>query len=51
MIPCSRSAVAISAGCVVVLFTFLMRYRKLTSDANKSSQLAKNIWDAMNSRL
>ncbi len=42
---------AISAGCVVVLFTFLMRYRKLTSDANKSSQLAKNIWDAMNSRL
>jgi predicted transcriptional regulator len=44
-------SVAISAGSVVVLFAFLMRYRKLTSDANKSSQLAKNIWDAMNSRL
>ena len=44
-------SVAISAGCVVVLFAFLMRYRKLTLDATKSSQLAKNIWDAMNSRL
>jgi predicted transcriptional regulator len=44
-------SVAISAGCVVVLFAFLIRYQRLTSDATKSSQLAKNIWDAMNSRL
>jgi len=44
-------SVAISAGCVVVLFAFLARYRALTSDVAKSSQLAKNIWDAMNSRL
>ena len=44
-------SVAISTGCVVVLFAFLFRYRRLTSDATKSSQLAKNIWDAMNARL
>jgi len=44
-------SVAVSAGCVVVLFAFLSRYRKLTTEATKSAQLAKNIWDAMNSRL
>ena len=44
-------SVAVSAGCVVVLFAFLSRYRKLTAEATKSAQLAKNIWDAMNSRL
>ena len=44
-------SVAVSTGCVVVLLAFLARYRTLTSDAAKSSQLAKNIWDAVNSRL
>jgi hypothetical protein len=44
-------SLAISAGSAVVLFTFLIKYRTLTSDSTKSTQLAKNIWDAMNSRL
>jgi hypothetical protein len=44
-------SLAISAGSAVVLFTFLIKYRTLTSDAIKSTQLAKNIYDAMNSRF
>jgi len=44
-------SVAVSVGSVVVLAMFLTRYRKLTDDLTKATQLNKNIYDAMNSRL
>lgn len=47
--------VAIGAGIittgVIILFVLLARYRQLVSESTKSSQLAKNVWDSMNSRL
>ena len=42
---------AVATGSLVVLAVFLSRYRALVRDATKSNDLAKNLWDAMNSRL
>ena len=36
---------------MIVLFALLVRYRTVTLEAARSAQLAKNVWDAMNSRL
>ena len=44
-------AAGVSAASVVVLIAFLARYRVLTTDANKSVTLAKDVWDSMNARL
>jgi predicted transcriptional regulator len=43
-------AAVITAG-VVLMAVFLARYRVLVSESKKSSDLAKNVWDSMNSRL
>jgi predicted transcriptional regulator len=42
---------AVSAASLVILATLLSRYRTLADDSRKSSELAKNLWDAMNARL
>ncbi len=44
-------AAAVSVASVVVLVTFLTRYRKLTEEHARSSRLGKDIYDAMNARL
>jgi hypothetical protein len=36
---------------VVVLATLLYRYQKLVEEADKSSRLAKDVWDSVNSRF
>lgn len=45
------TCVGISTACVAIMVVFLTRYRAIVNEASKSSQLAKNIWDALNSRL
>jgi predicted transcriptional regulator len=45
------AAAAVTTATLVVLSVTLIRYRTVVSDAGKSAQLAKNLWDAMNSRL
>lgn len=45
------TSIAVSVGSAVVLTGLLVRYRRLTSDLTRASTLAKDIWDAMNSRL
>src|ERR1700722_9074193 len=42
---------AVTAASLIVLATFLSKYRALVKDATKSTDLAKNLWDAMNARL
>ena len=42
---------AISTGSLIVLAFFLVRYRTLVAESRRSSDLAKNLWDAMNARL
>jgi predicted transcriptional regulator len=42
---------AVTAASLVVLATLLSKYTALVRDASKSTDLAKNLWDAMNSRL
>jgi predicted transcriptional regulator len=42
---------AVTAASLVVLATLLSKYTTLVRDANKSTDLAKNLWDAMNARL
>jgi hypothetical protein len=42
---------AATAASLIVLATFLSKYRVLVRDATKSTDLAKNLWDAMNARL
>jgi len=42
---------AVTAASLIVLATFLSKYRALVRDATKSTDLAKNLWDAMNARL
>lgn len=44
-------AAAISTGSLIVLAFFLVRYRTLVAESRRSSDLAKNLWDAMNARL
>ena len=47
--------IAIAAGvivaAVVVLASFLSRYSKLVQDAERSTRLAKDVWDSVNSRF
>jgi hypothetical protein len=45
------TAAAIITATLIVLSVTLVRFRFVVSDAGKSAQLAKNLWDAMNSRL
>ena len=42
---------AVTTASLVVLATLLVRYRKAVSEASKSSDMAKNVWDSMQSRL
>ena len=42
---------AVITAAVVILATLLSRYRTVVREATKSSELAKNLWDAMNTRL
>jgi hypothetical protein len=44
-------AAAVTTATVIVLSVVLLRYRAVVEDAGKSAQLAKNLWDSMNSRL
>lgn len=44
-------AAAVTTATLVVLAVLLSRYRALVKDSTKSSDLAKNLWDAMNARL
>jgi CRP-like cAMP-binding protein len=47
--------IAVSAGvivaAVVILVTLLSRYARLVEEADKSTRLAKDVWDSMNSRF
>lgn len=47
--------IAVSAGvmvaAVVILGTLLSRYAKLVQEADKSTRLAKDVWDSVNSRF
>jgi hypothetical protein len=44
-------AAAVTTATLVVLFAFLVRYRALVQETEKSNRLAKDLWDAMNQRL
>jgi predicted transcriptional regulator len=44
-------AAAVTTASLVVLATLLAKYRSLVTEATKSSDLAKNVWDSMKSRL
>lgn len=44
-------AAAVTTAALVVLFALLAKYRALTQEVDRSSQLAKDLWDAMNQRL
>lgn len=41
----------VSTASLVILAFFLVRYRTLVAESRRSSELAKNLWDAMNARL
>jgi predicted transcriptional regulator len=41
----------VTTGAIVILGFTLARYRSAVSEAGRSTQLAKNLWDAMNTRL
>lgn len=47
--------IAVSAGvivaAVVILATLLSRYSRMVQDADKSTRLAKDVWDSVNSRF
>jgi CRP-like cAMP-binding protein len=45
------SGAAVITATVIVLLVFLGRYRQLVTESTKSSQLAKNVYDSMNTRL
>jgi len=45
------ASAAVIVAAVVVLATLLYRYQKLVEEADKSSRLAKDVWDSMNSRF
>jgi DNA-binding HxlR family transcriptional regulator len=42
---------AVTTASLIVLVMLLARYRMLVGEMGRSAQLAKNIWDAMNSRF
>jgi predicted transcriptional regulator len=45
------SSAAVVTAIVIVLAVLLSRYRTLVAESRKSSELAKNIFDSMNSRF
>jgi predicted transcriptional regulator len=45
------AAAAIIAAAVVILATLLTRYARLVREGDRSTRLAKDVWDSMNSRL
>ena len=44
-------AAAIISAAVVILASFLIRYGKLVEDADKSTRLAKDVWDSVSVRF
>lgn len=44
-------AAAVTTATLVVLIALLAKYRALIQEVNRSNQLAKDLWDAMNQRL
>ncbi len=42
---------AVLVASVVILASFLVRYRSLVQESAESTTLAKNVWDSMNSRF
>jgi CRP-like cAMP-binding protein len=45
------ASTAIIVAAIVILATLLSRYSRLIQEANKSTRLAKDVWDSMNSRF
>lgn len=45
------ASAGVMAASVVILASFLIRYRKLVEEAEKSTNLAKDVWSSMNSRF
>lgn len=45
------AAAAVTTATLVLLIATLVRYRAAVEDAGKSAQLAKDLWDSMNTRL
>jgi DNA-binding transcriptional ArsR family regulator len=44
-------AAGVAVASLIVVVALLSRYRALVKDATRSADLAKNVWDSMNSRL
>ncbi len=44
-------AAGVAVASLIVVVALLSRYRALVKDATRSAELAKNVWDSMNSRL
>ena len=45
------AAAGVIVACVVILATLLSRYTKMVEEADKSTRLAKDVWDSVNSRF
>ena len=45
------ASAAIIVASVVILATLLYRYERLVQEADKSTRLAKDVWDSVNSRF
>ncbi len=45
------ASAAVIVAAVVILATLLSRYARLVQEADKSTRLAKDVWDSMNSRF
>jgi predicted transcriptional regulator len=45
------TAAAVTAASVVILATLLSRYTKMVDEVDKSTRLAKDVWDSANSRF
>ncbi|MDA4136405.1 MAG: helix-turn-helix domain-containing protein [Thaumarchaeota archaeon] len=45
------AAAAVIVASVVILATLLARYTKMVEEADKSTRLAKDVWDSVNSRF
>ena len=45
------SSAGVIVAAVIILATLLSRYSRLVREADKSTRLAKDVWDSMNSRF
>lgn len=45
------TAMSVIVASAIILATLLLRYNKMVKDADKSSRLAKDLWDSVNSRF